>query len=293
MQPVGLRTLNACPDCARQYDVSYLSADAPVRCQCGRLFQARFHAPLSPRALRCSSCGAHLEADAPACRTCSAQTSLSDRGFSVLCPGCWTRLWSEARYCCSCGLQIQPQALLALPVSSRCPGCKGTLRQRDVGQLSLVECSSCAGVWLTAALLEELCRRADRPHPELLAALDRRRGQGLANERPVVYRPCPVCGSLMSRRRFSGEARIVLDWCGNHGLWLDHGELEGILAVVRTHGGRELKFPGRQAEPEGPKPATRPSVGRRRPTRSALSEAVLPLFEILAELASALLGRRS
>jgi Zn-finger nucleic acid-binding protein len=41
-------------------------------------------------------------------------------------------------------------------------------------------------------------------------------------------RPCPICGELMLIESFHG---VEIDTCPAHGIWLDHAELEAVLAV--------------------------------------------------------------
>lgn len=231
-----LRTLNACPACRRQYDVSFLDAGARVRCECGERFAVEFRAAHSPRALRCTSCGANLEADARSCAYCNAQIAMEERGVSAICPSCWARLPSRAGFCMECGLQIAPQALVALPESSACPRCRAALRQRALVELSVVECSSCAGLWFAPDVLDRLCERADEE--ELAArALSGAPATGvLPMEQKVRYLPCPVCTDLMTRKNFASCSGVILDLCRHHGVWLDHGELEKVLGFVRAGG---------------------------------------------------------
>ena len=47
---------------------------------------------------------------------------------------------------------------------------------------------------------------------------------------PTGRRPCPICGRTMRAWNDSG---IVLDVCPEHGIWLDRGELEALLARPR------------------------------------------------------------
>lgn len=260
-----------------------------MRCECGERFAAQFNPPRSPAVLRCSGCGAHADVDAKACGYCGAQMAMEDRGISSVCPGCWARMTLRARFCPGCGLEIQPQALIALPESSRCPACAGKLRQRDLGEISLVECAGCAGLWITTELLEELCLRADRPYPELLALFRQLPKPEFKLEHPVVYRACPVCNTLMLRRRFARKTQVVLDCCSQHGLWLDHGELELILNVVRAGGAPQRISQDRREAAIGPESRDGPRWSMQpRPTRS-LRERGWDLYDLLGEIAWAIL----
>ncbi len=44
---------------------------------------------------------------------------------------------------------------------------------------------------------------------------------------------CPVCNARMEAREVKG---IMIDFCGQHGAWLDHGELEKIMDKAKEEG---------------------------------------------------------
>lgn len=46
---------------------------------------------------------------------------------------------------------------------------------------------------------------------------------------PVKPVDCPVCGVTMQKRM--SDAGIEVDYCDWHGVWLDRGELERLLAT--------------------------------------------------------------
>lgn len=41
---------------------------------------------------------------------------------------------------------------------------------------------------------------------------------------------CPVCGREMEQEQLHG---VTVDWCRDHGIWLDRGEYEAILNNLR------------------------------------------------------------
>lgn len=245
--------LCACPACRRQWDATGLAPATELRCTCGALFTVPAHAVRSPRVFRCGSCGANLPAEGRACSYCAAEITLEERGLSGVCPGCGARLGARAHFCMECGLAIQPQRLSALRSGVACPRCRGTLRVREIGSASAIECASCAGLWISQSQLEDVCARAE--HEDLAA-------QALAFEEaapaPVSsaregYIPCLTCGELMLRKNFGGSSGVVVDLCKHHGVWLDHRELGRILAFVRGGGlvrarAREVERLEREAE---------------------------------------------
>ncbi len=53
------------------------------------------------------------------------------------------------------------------------------------------------------------------------------------------YRPCAICGELMNRRNYGRDSGIIIDVCGDHGVWFDADELARILTWIRAGGGRK------------------------------------------------------
>jgi len=247
------RVLIACRACLRQYDVSGISTGSRVRCECGAALVVEAPRPRQPRPLKCGRCGGPLREAAGKCDYCEAEFTLEERGLSGVCPLCYARLLAEARFCMECGGEIAPQALRAVAEGVVCPRCKGGLRSRAVGTAAVVECSSCGGLWLSAADLERICEKAD------VEGLVR---QHMSQERPTVpelstrgpaYLPCPTCGDLMVRRNFGTRSGVLIDMCRGHGVWLDHRELERVLDFVRGGGlarAREIELERQKIEAE-------------------------------------------
>lgn len=230
------RRLNACLACARQFDVSHLEPGARVRCPCGVTFSAKFVEPHAPRHLRCSNCGGSLPADAPACPYCAAQVTLEEKELSAICPDCGARMLERARHCMECGVAIQPQAIYALPEAAACPRCRGELRQRELAGTAVVECAGCGGLWLSESRFDSFCATAESRESVSVALGREARPGALDIEQQVRYLPCIVCGEMMTRRNFASASGVILDVCRVHGVWLDHRELERVLAFVREGG---------------------------------------------------------
>ena len=230
------RTLNACPDCARQYDVSHLSVGARVACTCGRAFEARFPRPHSPRHVRCSSCGGNLQLDAPRCPYCSAEVTLEEKHLTSICPGCCARVLDRAGFCMECGIAIQPQAIYALPEAAACPRCKGALRARELAEAPIVECAACGGLWLSEERFDAFCASTEERERVSVALGHTPAPAAVKQDHPVSYLPCVVCADMMTRRNFAGASGVILDVCRKHGVWLDHSELEKVLAFIRDGG---------------------------------------------------------
>ena len=230
------RVLNACPACARQYDVTHLASGEAVRCDCGERFPARRPSPEAVRAVKCSGCGGAVPLRAPSCPYCKAEISAEDRGIGQRCPHCLARGKSGDAFCGSCGGKLEPRARPAVPDGRACPRCEGPLRGENLGGVSLIECTACAGVWLTPTVFESVLSTTEAAAAGGPSATDAAPDATLYVEDEVRYLPCIGCGELMTRKRIGGPEGATVDLCRAHGLWFDTGELERILAWVRAGG---------------------------------------------------------
>ncbi len=113
-------------------------------------------------------------------------------------------------------------------------------------------------MWLVASVLDELCSAAERAGIASGGALPRMPTPAASTNDRVVYRACPACREFMTRRNHGGSSGVVVDVCRQHGIWLDHSELERLLAWVRAGGPereRQRRIErARRAEPVDAKP---------------------------------------
>lgn len=156
--------------------------------------------------------------------------------MSAVCPRCHSRMAADARFCMACGGEVAPQSLAAAPVGAACPRCDGGLRTRSLDTASVVECGACGGFWLAARDLDRLCEEADRQGLALRQLAERPKPARAVETNAVRYLACIRCGDRMVRRNFGGSSGIILDVCRDHGVWLDHSEIEKALAFARTGG---------------------------------------------------------
>lgn len=115
---------------------------------------------------------------------------------------------------------------------------------------SALECTTCAGLWLGESVFETL---EERERAKAAPAADPKAMRAEIAARPRVaprggpfYRPCPVCTTAMTRINFSRISGILLDRCGDHGLWFDATELEAALRWIQIGGERAAA--GRDAD---------------------------------------------
>lgn len=223
--------LIACPECKRQYDVTNHPEGERIRCLCGEAFPVVHHEPHEARAIRCSSCGGTLEGAARRCGFCQSEFTIVERRLDSVCPSCFARLASDAKFCMECGVAIAPQALVPAPAQAECPRCQGELQSRDLGATSLVECTSCAGLWCPPDTFRSICKEAGQGASAL------RKEVGFEPVRhPFRYLKCPTCQDMMVPRNFGRSSGIMIDVCRDHGVWLDDTELERIVTFVAENG---------------------------------------------------------
>jgi len=116
------------------------------------------------------------------------------------------------------------------------------LSSRQIGDpaIGVLECPTCAGLWLATAELQILLQRvratsANSDTEILVDPQNYQSAQRMTQDSPL-YRACPACGKLMHRRNFGRKSGIIVDQCGPHGYWFDNQELESILRWVKQGG---------------------------------------------------------
>jgi Zn-finger nucleic acid-binding protein len=119
----------------------------------------------------------------------------------------------------------------------RCPTCQTPTELRLVGerQVELDVCPRCNGLWLQPDELGALTQRPIFERPNLVEISRTVRAMARLPDR-VVYRQCPMCSNVMTRRNYGEVSGIIVDECVRHGMWLDEGELDAIKRFVGVGG---------------------------------------------------------
>jgi Zn-finger nucleic acid-binding protein len=183
---------------------------------------------MSVATLRCPACGAAAGPDAAACAYCGGALA------AVACPSCFAAMAVGSGFCPSCGVAGARAALDDHPAIA-CPVCPGAeLRAALLGDTRLHECGGCSAVWMHAAAFERLC--ASREQRASALALLAPPLPGAAAGGPVRYVPCPECRKLMHRVNFARASGVIVDVCQGHGVWLDRGELQRVVAFIDRGG---------------------------------------------------------
>jgi Zn-finger nucleic acid-binding protein len=111
----------------------------------------------------------------------------------------------------------------------RCLRCSLVLS--PLGPDGVLSCAGCGGEFCERSALEAIVERA-----RLGPAASRYVRPVLHLTDPIRYVACPVCSELMVRRNYGASSGVVVDVCGRHGVWFDHGELAQVLAFCANGG---------------------------------------------------------
>ncbi len=117
-----------------------------------------------------------------------------------------------------------------------CPVCAEPLALQGIGGVPVRECARCAGLWVPGEHFDALVKKAMEaaratPTRGITAVA---RSSEAATDGAVHYRDCPVCAQPMHRKNFGRRSRIIVDWCREHGTWLDAQELERVAGFVMS-----------------------------------------------------------
>lgn len=233
----------ACPKCGSTYDISAYEPGQRLRCCCGQIIvkpesEPRYHAA---RAFHCSACGGALEQGRRDCAYCGVAIDMTDTRLTAYCSSCLGMSKEGARFCSECGKPLAAAVDAPEEADEQCPRCQVAMRRRTVGSHRPLECPMCCGLFVDAPDLEQMVRdQEERVAKESAGAGDRPERASLAGE-PVTYLKCPVCSAIMNRVNYGRVSGVIIDWCGDHGYWLDAGELEKIARWVAT-GGLKQKY---------------------------------------------------
>jgi Zn-finger nucleic acid-binding protein len=104
-----------------------------------------------------------------------------------------------------------------------CTNCKNPMITAELESVEIDFCGQCGGIWLDAGELESLLGD-EQLRQQAMASF------ALAVKPQEEYRKCPICRKKMEKVS-AGHAQnmVLLDRCGNHGIWFDKGELSKLL----------------------------------------------------------------
>jgi Zn-finger nucleic acid-binding protein len=112
-------------------------------------------------------------------------------------------------------------------MSTPCPITGQPMQRVEVHGVT-ADLSPSHGLWLDHGELFLITEDARHDEGGFWADLFRKELQPPADHARALL--CPVCGAPMTLEQVSG---VTIDWCKQHGVWLDSGELEAILNNLR------------------------------------------------------------
>ena len=118
-----------------------------------------------------------------------------------------------------------------------CVICEAPLKQSDREGIVVDECPAGHGTWLDSGELRTVVETEQVPRSaqEREAALD----AGVPASDPDIDvnapRECPVCQNTLEKVNYDETSGIMIDTCGEHGVWLDAGEIERIEAWIEAN----------------------------------------------------------
>jgi Zn-finger nucleic acid-binding protein len=228
-----MRLLVRCSQCLQKYDATKRGVGSLFHCRCGSVVEVQQPQSHEASVVHCAACGAPREKGSRACGFCGGDFTIHELDLNTVCPGCLARVSDRARYCHHCATPLSAQAVAGDEQPFFCPACEDRqLAGRHLESISTaaLECQVCAGLWIGLEAFHDLLTSEERGD----------RGTSVSHRRPTAppgnvkrYRKCPECRQLMVPRQV-GKSGIVVDICGQHGMWLDCDELSHLIAWMRA-----------------------------------------------------------
>ncbi len=187
----------------------------------------------------CETCGGSLEKGRADCPFCGALIDLHRTSLTAYCDNCFSMSRAGAIFCSGCGKPITDAPEAPSAVDEKCPRCSVPMRRRTLGSHNPLECPVCCGLFINSSDLGVIIEEQEKRNKELPGTDAPVRSS--PGTRPVAYIRCPVCENMMNRMNYGRFSGVIIDYCREHGYWLDSGELEKIANWVSTGGLSRLR----------------------------------------------------
>jgi Zn-finger nucleic acid-binding protein len=151
------------------------------------------------------------------------------------CSGCGKNVNPKSMYCPFCGGRVRTGKTVENP---GCPRCGTPLDCKKRDEIDIDVCPGCGGLWLDRGEFNIITAESTVYREEKLKEEYSRP----AVTEKIEYIPCVRCGKLMIRKNFGRISGVIIDECGNHGVWLDSGELEKIRHFILDGGLEKEQF---------------------------------------------------
>lgn len=164
--------------------------------------------------MNCIKCGAPLPLKTDVCEYCH---TLNDTDLRKLYDADVTDVKLSDRICPRCNINLQTIGII-------------------MGKtINIERCKNCLGIFFDPVELEDIIAEAVREE----RTVNRKKvfiftEKGTDDRWPIKYIKCPVCREFMGRKNYGENSGVMIDWCKDHGIWLDGGELGKILKWKRA-----------------------------------------------------------
>ena len=95
-----------------------------------------------------------------------------------------------------------------------------------------MSCDSCDGMFIPHETFEMMQESSQR----VIVPTERAQSGRMKSEKSISYVRCPVCLKMMNRNNFARISGVIVDICGDHGIWFDAGEVEKIMDFISRGG---------------------------------------------------------
>jgi len=164
---------------------------------------------------KCSNCSAPLPENSTTCSYCGAANDIDLKGVHQYT----TSKPNENRTCPHCDIPLN------------------TINLNIDGNFYIERCSECMGMFFDPGELEAvLDKSVDNVYVINFDKLNPLNDATYRAYRDIKYIHCPICKQMMTRKNFSKFSGVIIDWCRNHGIWLDAGELKRLLEWRKAGG---------------------------------------------------------
>ena len=209
-----------------------------MRCQCGQILVVPGQASHAQtvRTIHCANCGGQLKKGDPNCPYCGALVDLTHAALTAYCPACLSMSKAGAKFCSGCGKPLVQKLDAPSEAAQTCPHCQVQMRNRQLGDRHALECPMCCGLFIDVHVLDHWVEQLEKQPHTPVRPPGTEPERALLTAQPVIYVKCPICGTVMNRLNFGRISGVIVDYCREHGYWLDNGELEKIAKWVTTGG---------------------------------------------------------
>lgn len=171
------------------------------------------------RTLKCPHCGAPLPpesvTDAVLCAFCGvASTPLAEPDPAAGAPA---------------GGPSRAARETVEAAEAQCPRCELPLFEGRAGEIAMLGCGRCGGIWLDNAAAQRALATMDEAVVALADQASRQAAFTVDVGRTIS---CPTCRRPMGRTR-APKSGIYIDVCGAHGTWFDRYELGVVMEALR------------------------------------------------------------